>query len=122
MCVTYSVLYGMVSYCVVTTLMLSLAGVKVVRGRFFRRANSSERQASDSEQQASGHTPVITPVPAILAQEAPPPPTSLIDVGPEQLALQFQEHDLPVIRNPGPELPFQIIMSNILRSQNNPFN
>ena len=121
MCVTYSVLYGMVSYCVVTTLMLSLAGVKVVRGRFFRRANSSERQASDSEQQASGHTPVITPVPALLAQETPPP-TSLIDVGPEQLALQFQEHDLPVIRNPGPELPFQIIMSNILRSQNNPFN
>jgi hypothetical protein len=120
MCVSYSVLYGMVSYCVVTTLMLSLAGVKVVRGRFFRRASSSKRRASDSEQQASGHTPVISPGLTISAQEANPPP-SLIDAGSDQLALQFQELNLPVIRNPGPEQPFELIMSNILRNQNNPF-
>ena len=68
-----------------------------------------------------GPTPVPTPVPT--GQEAILP--ALIDLVPEQLALQCQDQDRQVIRNSDLEVPFQLIMSNILRSQNrvnNPFN
>jgi len=66
---------------------------------------------------------VPTPVPT--GQEAILP--ALIDLVPEQLALQCQDQDQDrqVIRNSDLEVPFQLIMSNILRSQNrvnNPFN
>jgi hypothetical protein len=99
--VSYSALYGMVAYCVLTTLMLSMAGIKVVKGRFFHRASSSP------EQQASVPTSVPTTVPtpvqttghAISGQEAGGP-LSLIDLVPEQLAIQCQEQNLPVLRNP----------------------
>jgi hypothetical protein len=106
MCVTYSVLYGMVSYCVITTLMLSMAGIKVVRGRYSRHASSSSEQ-----QQAS------VPTPGPTGHEANLP--ALIDLVPEQLALQSQEQDRQVLRNADLEVPFQLIMSNIVRSQNN---
>jgi hypothetical protein len=121
MCVTSSVLYGMVSYCVITTLMLSMAGIKVARRLYSRHARSSEQQQASVP--TPGPTPVPTPVPT--GQEAILP--ALIDLVPEQLALQCQDQDQDrqVIRNSDLEVPFQLIMSNILRSQNrvnNPFN
>jgi len=116
--VSYSVLYGMVSYCVIATLMLSMAGIRVVKGRFFGRARSSPEQQAPMP--TSGPTLVPTTGQDISGQETGP--LSLIDLVPEQLAIQCQEQNLPVLRNPDPELPFQLIMSSILRRQNNPFN
>ena len=115
---SYSVLYGMVSYCVIATLMLSMAGIRVVKGRFFGRARSSPEQQAPVP--TSGPTLVPTTGQDISGQETGP--LSLIDLVPEQLAIQCQEQNLPVLRNPDPELPFQLIMSSLLRRQNNPFN
>jgi hypothetical protein len=104
-CVPFSVLYGMTAYCVGTTLLLSLMGVKVVRGRSQRRARaSSEKQAAT--------------VPTVPALEAGP----LVDIVPEAQALELLEIEQMPLGNPESEIPFALVMSNILRNQtNNPF-
>jgi hypothetical protein len=104
--VPFSVVYGMTAYCVATTLLLSLMGVRVVRGRFQRRARTSAQ-----EQAAT--------VPTVPALEAAP----LVDIVPEQRALELLETVQTPPGNPEFEIPFELVMSNILRNQaNNPFH
>jgi hypothetical protein len=96
----------MTAYCVATTLLLSLMGVRVVRGRFQRRARTSAQ-----EQAAT--------VPTVPALEAAP----LVDIVPEQRALELLETVQTPPGNPEFEIPFELVMSNILRNQaNNPFH
>jgi hypothetical protein len=96
----------MTAYCVATTLLLSLMGVRVVRGRFQRRARTSAQ-----EQAAT--------VPTVSALEATP----LVDIVPEQRAIELLETVQTPPGNPEFEIPFELVMSNILRNQaNNPFH
>jgi hypothetical protein len=81
-------------------------GVRVVRGRFQRRARTSAQ-----EQAAT--------VPTVPALEAAP----LVDIVPEQRALELLETVQTPPGNPEFEIPFELVMSNILRNQaNNPFH
>jgi hypothetical protein len=97
----------MVAYCVVTTFLLSLVGVRVVKGRHRRRA-----RASSEEQDATA--------PTLPGLEVGP----LVDIATEQRALGHLDAEQLPLGNPGLEIPFELVMSNILRNQNmnsNPF-
>jgi hypothetical protein len=98
-CVTVPAFYGLLSYALGLTVVLSLAGIRVGR-RIFRRR--------------SGHA----------SQETGPPPEQQLALEGGQLLDLVPERRAPPIRDPE-SVPFQEIMMSVLGSRqnrvNNPF-
>ena len=123
-CLNLETFYGIVSYAVGVSLILSLVGVKVGRS-FFRR----RRSASPSSQQQKENEELPSELPAleedrvtVATERQTPPPSSLTRGQGEE---PFQDMSR-VTRGQGEE-PFQDIMSRVLhggqnRAWLNPFN
>jgi hypothetical protein len=105
-CVTMSGFYGMVTYVVVTTLLLSFEGVRVVRGRV--RRHRSGRSPNEE---------VMTPSQQLPAMES----IELADLVPERRAPPSGiASEVPF------EVPYEDLLMRVLRGgpavNNNPFH
>ncbi len=105
-CLVVSAFYGLVSYTILTTALLSMFGVKVG----FRRCRRSGR---------SGHSGRSS-----TEEGSEQPQAQLRALEGNQLVDLVTERRAPPTRENSDQVPFEEIMSNILRGQNmtnNPF-
>jgi hypothetical protein len=105
-CLVVSAFYGLVSYTILTTALLSMFGVKV-GFRHYRRSGRSGHSGRSSTEEGSEQ-----PQAQLRALEG----NQLVDLVTERRA--------PPTRENSDQVPFEEIMSNILRGRNmanNPF-
>ena len=105
-CLEVSAFYGLVSYTILTTALLSMFGVKVGFRRY-RRSGRSGHSARSSTEEGSEQ-----------------PQTQLQALEGYQLVDLVTERRAPPTRENSDQVPFEEIMSNILRGRNmanNPF-
>ena len=106
-CLVVSAFYGLVSYTILTTALLSMFGVKVGFRRYRRSGRSGHSARSSTEEEGSDQ-----PQTQLRALEG----IQLVDLATERRA--------PPARENSDQVPFEEIMSNILRGRNmanNPF-
>jgi hypothetical protein len=105
-CLVVSAFYGLVSYTILTTALLSMFGVKV-GFRHYRRSGRSVHSGRSSTEEGSEQ-----------------PQTQLRALEGNQLVDLVTERRAPPTRENSDQVPFEEIMSNILRGRNmanNPF-
>ena len=105
-CLVVSAFYGLVSYTILTTALLSMFGVKVGFRRYRRSGRSGHSGRSSTEEGSEQ------------------PQTQLRALEGNQLVNLVTERRAPPTRENSDQVPFEEIMSNILRGRNmanNPF-